>query len=600
MIINDKVWGNIDVEKRYECIVNSKEVSNLKNKKQLGMVLSDKAIHTRFDHSLGVYYLACKLINIIKNRLNKYIEISKCDEDAIKIMALVHDIGHGPFSHLAERLLNESHENNTISLLKNNTDIHNIIINNFGSNVMDKVIYLIELKEKVKNDDANYDKLDIMFIISKLLSGGIDIDRLDYIARDSFYVEGVKQDFSSILDYINLDYADDYLEIVFDEKSEYLIANYLNKRYELYDTLYLNDKKFIIESALDKLITYLDYKISWDSDENNILEYIKEKSSGNDLYIKRLSDIVLNKKIDNNIKYLVFNNKKSYDYFLNKIKNNYHDLDLSKCLFTTSNKLNIYSNKNRIYINKKDMIMDMNECPILNSNLNREKYIVGIDFMLAKYLNDYNKTDLIDKLENEFLPQVEFEKKYMYIDNNLISKTKENMINYLKLGIPIYLSQSDIYYDCDNKLTENKITLRNRIIDDKSIWNIKEKVNDKSSITKRLELTFDKIEDAIKYLEDAKGIDINKLDILYSSTTMRESYFLKYLNSVFEISFDKVILNDNKNKDNIDMIECEFKKGEQIDLYFLNKLIHSNFDNLIDCTNSKSELVTKKIKVLSR
>ena len=55
MIINDKVWGNINIEKRYECIVNSKEVSNLKNKKQLGMVLSNKAIHTRFDHSLGVY-----------------------------------------------------------------------------------------------------------------------------------------------------------------------------------------------------------------------------------------------------------------------------------------------------------------------------------------------------------------------------------------------------------------------------------------------------------------------------------------------------------------------------------------------------------------
>ena len=156
MIINDNVWGNIEVEERYECIVNSTEVKKLKNKKQLGMVLSDKAIHTRFDHSLGVYYLACKLVNTIKSKLSNYIDISK--SDAIKIMALVHDIGHGPFSHLAERLLNESHENNTVSLLKNNTDIHNIIINNFGSNVLDKVIYLIELKEKVKNDDANYDK----------------------------------------------------------------------------------------------------------------------------------------------------------------------------------------------------------------------------------------------------------------------------------------------------------------------------------------------------------------------------------------------------------------------------------------------------------
>lgn len=598
MIINDKVWGNIEVEERYECIVNSTEVKKLKNKKQLGMVLSDKAIHTRFDHSLGVYYLACKLVNTIKSKLSNYIDISKSDEDAIKIMALVHDIGHGPFSHLAERLLNESHENNTVSLLKNNTDIHNIIINNFESNVLDKVIYLIELKEKVKNDDANYDKLDIMFIVSKLLSGGIDIDRLDYLARDSYYVKCCKYDFSNILDYINLEYVDDYLEIVFDEESEYLIANYLNKRYELYDTLYLNDKKSIIESALDKLITSLNYEISWNSDEEKILEYIKERAKDNDLYIKRLSDIVLNKKIDDNIKYLVFDNKKSYDYFLDRIKNKYCDLDLSKYLFTTSNKLNIYSNKNRIYINKKDMIMDMHECPILNSNLQREKYIIAIDFLLLTYLNDYSKIDMIHELENEFLPQVEFEKKYMYINNDLINQTKENMINYLKLNIPIYLSHSDIYYDSDNKLKEKGITLRNRVVNDTDIWNIKEKVNDKSSITKRLELTFDNIDDAIKYLEEVKSINVNKLDILYNSTTLRESYLLQYLNSVFEISFDKVIFDNNKNV--LDMIECELKKGVPTDLYYLNRLIHDNFDNLIDCANSKSEMLTSKIKVRTR
>lgn len=598
MIINDKVWGNIEVEERYECIVNSTEVKKLKNKKQLGMVLSDKAIHTRFDHSLGVYYLACKLVNTIKSKLSNYIDISKSDEDAIKIMALVHDIGHGPFSHLAERLLNESHENNTVSLLKNNTDIHNIIINNFGSNVLDKVIYLIELKEKVKNDDANYDKLDIMFIVSKLLSGGIDIDRLDYLARDSYYVKCCKYDFSNILDYINLEYVDDYLEIVFDEESEYLIANYLNKRYELYDTLYLNDKKSIIESALDKLITSLNYEISWNSDEEKILEYIKERAKDNDLYIKRLSDIVLNKKIDDNIKYLVFDNKKSYDYFLDRIKNKYCDLDLSKYLFTTSNKLNIYSNKNRIYINKKDMIMDMHECPILNSNLQREKYIIAIDFLLLTYLNDYSKIDMIHELENEFLPQVEFEKKYMYINNDLINQTKENMINYLKLNIPIYLSHSDIYYDSDNKLKEKGITLRNRVVNDTDIWNIKEKVNDKSSITKRLELTFDNIDDAIKYLEEVKSINVNKLDILYNSTTLRESYLLQYLNSVFEISFDKVIFDNNKNV--LDMIECELKKGVPTDLYYLNRLIHDNFDNLIDCANSKSEMLTNKVKVKTR
>lgn len=600
LIIKDKIWGNIYVEPNYECIVKSKEVNNLKSKKQLGMVLSNNAIHTRFDHSLGVYYLACKLVEIIKNKLSNYINITKEEEDAIKIMAIVHDIGHGPFSHLAERLLHENHENNTVSLLKGDTDIHNIIVNNFSNNVLNKVIYLIELKEKLKNNDANYDNLDIMFIISKLLSGGIDIDRLDYIARDSYYLLGNKYDYSNILDYINLDYVDDYLEIVFDEEGEYLIANYLNKRYELYDTIYLNEKKFLIENALDKLINYLDYPITWDSNENVILDYIKDKQTENDLYIKRLSDIVINKRLDYNFKYLIFNNKDAYNYFLNKIKIKYSDLNLDKSLFTTSNKLNIYSNKNRIYIKKKDIIIDMKECPILNSNLKREKYMVGVDFMLLTYLNNYSNIDMVNALKNEFLPQLEFERKYTYAENDSINNTKNNMIKYFGLKLPNYVINSDIYYDNNNKLKEKGIILRNRVVNDTNVWNIKEKLTDKSSVTKRTELTFDTLEEAVGYLKEVKDIKMDKLEILYTSTTLREYYILRYLNSLFEISFDKVLLNAFNNEETLNMVECELKKGLPIDLYYFNKLIHSNFSNLVDCSNSKSEILLNKIKKLKK
>ena len=275
MIIKDKIWGNIEIESKYESIVNSKELQKLKTKKQLGMSLCDKSIHTRFDHSIGVYYLACKLINVIKEKFSGYIIINEYEEDAIKIMALTHDIGHGPFSHLAERLLNGSHEDNTVLLLKEKTSIHNEIVNNFGTTVLDKVIYLVELKEKVKNGEKISDTPDIMFIISKLLSGGIDIDRLDYLARDSYYELGCKYDFSDILNHINLDYIDDYLEISFDKNNEYIIANYLNKRYEMYDTIYLNDTKFIIEACLDKLIKKLNYKVTWNSNEEDILDFIK-------------------------------------------------------------------------------------------------------------------------------------------------------------------------------------------------------------------------------------------------------------------------------------------------------------------------------------
>lgn len=594
MVVNDKVWGSIFVPEKYECIVNSRQIQNLKTKKQLGMVLSDKAVHTRFDHSLGVYFLACKLVDTIKVKLSDFVTINEIDEDAIKIMALTHDIGHGPFSHLAERLLNESHENNTVRLLKEDTDIHNIIINNFSKEVLDKVIYLIELKEKIKNNSYIDNNVDIMFIVSKLLSGGIDIDRLDYIARDSYHVLGTVCDYSDILNYINLDYLNDYLEIVFDKEGEYLIANYLNKRYELYDTVYLNDKKFVVETCLDKLIKTINYPIAWHSDENEILSVFKNYTNCGNLYIQRLVDIVLNKNVDDDIKYLVFENKKEYDYFLERLTTKYVSLNLDNCLFTTSNKLNIYSNKNKIYVKKDNIIMEMNECPILNSNLQREKYIIGIDFRLLSYLeldaSYFEKESEVNKLKKEFSSKIELEKKYLYKNSSCTEEVKDEIIKCLQLKVPSYVTNMDVYYDCDSKLKAKGMTLRNRVTENKDVWNIKEKLDDKSSVTKRTEYVFDNLDEVLTYLKNVKNIDMDSLNVVYSSITNRCAYKLDFKNSTFELAFDHVVLDSNSNQISFDMIECELKKGYPIDLYYLNNIMHS-FSSLIDCSKSKNEMV---------
>lgn len=183
--------------------------------------------------------MVCKLIDICKKRFCDKIVITEEEEKAFKVMALIHDIGHGCFSHVSERYLKGTHEERTVNLLEDDaSEIHNVLISPpFGPRVLEKVIELIQMKKKicskVEIDDIN----NLMLIIGKLLSGGIDVDRIDYIRRDSINVLGQDADFSDILEAIDLEFIDDSLEVVFSEEAEYSIANFFNKRFELYDTV---------------------------------------------------------------------------------------------------------------------------------------------------------------------------------------------------------------------------------------------------------------------------------------------------------------------------------------------------------------------------
>jgi len=606
MIVKDEVWGDILIEDKYLPIVESREFDRLKNKKQLGIHPNDKAKHTRFYHSVGVYFLACKLVGILKYKLSDYIIITKEDEEAIKIMALCHDIGHGPFSHLAERCLSGTHEENTVKILMNETsEVHKAITENFGEYVLDKVINLIQLKERIKNEDTTKEATpDLIFIISKLLSGGIDIDRLDYIARDSHNVVGKKYDFSELLNYIDLDYINDYLEITFGSEAEYLIANYLNKRFELYDKIYLDEQKFIVEQIFDKYIKKSNYPLTWETEEVDILKDMKNNLADADFITKRYTNIILNRQIDKNIKCKTFQNESQFSFFLNKLYTDYPFLrEFNEAVVTTSSKTNIYSSKNRIYINSNGLIKDINECPILNSNLVKEKHIFAIDFVLLKYLlekNNYKEVDnILDDINNIYNSEIEEEKKYTFTSDNQdeIEEDIKVLKDTLNLENKKDIVNEDDYYDNENGLLgEMRITVRNRKTSDKDVWNIKIPIIDKSSITKRTEKGLNSEEEVLEYLNSVVNIKIDHLLQTLHLTTNRETYVLNYKNSCFEVSFDKTLaINESGQTVVNDMIECELKSGKAVDIYFLNFFMNQ-FPFLVNCSESKKEIAIECLK----
>lgn len=603
MIVKD-IWGTFEVENEYLEIIKSKEFSALKNRSQLGLNCNPNAIHNRYQHSLGVYYLACKLIDICKKKFSGILNITKEDEQAIKCMALVHDIGHGAFSHVSESFLEGTHEERTVSLLTDpNSEIHQAIISTFGSNVLNKVIDLIEMKNK---KEVFNDSIDLMFIMRKLLTGGIDIDRIDYIYRDSKYLLGKGYDFSSILEAIDLEYIDDGLEIVFDGSAEYNIANFFNKRFELYDTGYLSNNTRVLERVFGRLIHNTGIKLSWDTSEVKLKNYFEELSQYSDCpeTIKRDAKLLLNKSLDDNFIYKEINNGNTYNLFKERLITTIPELQsVPNSILESFCSVNVYSEKNKVYIRKDGVILDLSQCSkILNSELKKEKYIIAIDFLsLIRELERQNMPKakigkIISKIKEMMGDEIEQEKKFTF--NSLSTDPKadfEKIKAFLNLGNGDFFRNNDVYYDENGLLDANKINVRYRNVQSGGVWTAKRPLIDQSSICKRNEKNFPNMETVIEFLQKEWNIGISLLEEQVTLDTHRTKYSLSCFGGTFELAFDETI----PEKDEISyspsyMIEVELKKGRSVGLYFITKTL-LQFPFIEECNLSKKEIALKTI-----
>lgn len=383
------IWGKIELDKNFELIVNSKEFKDIKDKTQLGLNSNPNATHTRYQHSFGVYALVCKLIDICKKKFSDRIVITEEEEKAFKVMALIHDIGHGCFSHVSERYLEGTHEERTVDLLEDSSsEIHNILIKSpFGPRILEKVIELIQMKKKICSKEEVADVNNLMLIIGKLLSGGIDVDRIDYIRRDSINVLGQDADFSDILEAIDLEFIDDSLEVVFDEEAEYSIANFFNKRFELYDTVYCSAPTRILERIFDTLLKLTGFRLDWNTTEIEMKNFFRECSKSRNPLTRRYAELLSARSIDSGVIFKEVDNESTFDFTVRKIKNAIPDLaNYEDCFFLDSVLMDIYNKKNKVFIRKGGLIQELSDCSkILNANLRKEKHIFAVDVVTLEY-----------------------------------------------------------------------------------------------------------------------------------------------------------------------------------------------------------------------
>ena len=228
-IINDPVHGFISIPRGllYD-IVRHPLLQRLQRIRQLGLsaVVYPGAQHTRFQHSLGTYHLASQAIDHLTARGHF---IFDSEAEAVKAAALMHDIGHGPFSHVLEHTLIHglSHEEISIMLMER--------INREMSGQLSLAI-------RIFRDD--YPK----HFLHQLVSGQVDMDRLDYLRRDSFYT-GVSEGVVGTARIIEmLDVLDDRL--VIEAKGIYSIEQLLTARRLMYWQVYLHKTSVAFERML--------------------------------------------------------------------------------------------------------------------------------------------------------------------------------------------------------------------------------------------------------------------------------------------------------------------------------------------------------------
>ncbi|MBP2070714.1 HD domain-containing protein [Thermoanaerobacterium butyriciformans] len=256
-------------------LINSKEFQRLKQVKQLGTseVTYYGANHTRFSHSIGTMYLMDKALAQLKNVIN-------IDEETRKIglaAALLHDIGHGPFSHVFEKVMSTNHEQWTIDIILGDTEV-NRILRAVNIDFPQKVAEVIKKEYEHK-------------FVSYLLSSQLDVDRMDYLLRDSYYV-GVKYGLFDVDMIIkSMLVCDD--NIVIDYKGLYAVEQYVLARHYMYWQVYYHKTTRGYELLLQNILkrakylyeqNLLDIKIDllipvFKNEKINVEEYIQLNDS---------------------------------------------------------------------------------------------------------------------------------------------------------------------------------------------------------------------------------------------------------------------------------------------------------------------------------
>lgn len=370
--IKDSVHNYIKIEKKIiQEIVDCKELQRLRYINQLGIthLVFPDATHTRFSHSLGAYEISRKII-----AESKYFKDRTYEKMLFMITALVHDIGHGPISHHFEQVFTWfDHEKMGTQIIRNSqTEIHNILLK-YDPNLISDVCDLINKKSKYNS-------------IQQLISSDVDVDRMDYLLRDSQHTSHTlgAYDLSRLINGMIITQEN----VVFKLNTLNVLEDFLLGRFHMYNQIYVHKKSLI----LDNLMTlYLNKKVEYQliNEKSNLYKFLKTKKTH---YFLNLNDYSIYEELMNESSHRLKHLAEAIYYrkdseYINKVP---IDKQYSKgnLIYDPSDIKPKAIYKNGILIKKGNEILDLEEISEIISLIKQAKISIKGEFKYYVTINN--------------------------------------------------------------------------------------------------------------------------------------------------------------------------------------------------------------------
>lgn len=307
-ILNDPIYGFISIPNPFIYdLIQHPYFQRLRRISQMGLsyLVYPGAHHTRFHHALGCMHIMQKAIEVLRF---KGVSISEEEENALLVAILLHDIGHGPFSHAMEHSIVEDVNHEAISLL---------FMNNLNEEFDGKLSLAIQIFK------GDYQRKFML----QLISSQLDMDRMDYLKRDSFYSGVAEGNISSDRLIQMMTVVND--QLVIEEKGIYSVEKFLMARRLMYWQVYFHKTSLVAELILTKVLKrakeltqkgmvlncseplqyFMNNKIDLDSFDSNtldkfanlddfdIISALKAWVNNDDFILSNLSKMIINRDL---------------------------------------------------------------------------------------------------------------------------------------------------------------------------------------------------------------------------------------------------------------------------------------------------------------
>jgi len=529
-IIRDVVHGDIYIEPEYLAIIDTKEFQRLRRIKQLSVanLVFPGAEHTRFAHCIGTFHIMKQIINHFEPIFKKcdLENIKEKEKQAALVAALLHDVGHGPYSHAFEEVLssqgckNISHEKMSVDIIMSEeTEVHRALVENFGTEFPQLVSNIISKKSEVKQNEFEQttNNPDLQFVLSSLISSQLDADRMDYLLRDSWYT-GAKYgtiDLARTIKSMSLAINPLTKQFCVCVLERYMvdIENCLLGRYQMHKEVYFHSFKCEMEQVIKKILyraklLYLNNELE---NIDIIPDALKKMFSGQNFSIEEycsLDDAILHSMFcswmnckDIELRYLcnTLINRDKYSKIRLKTKADVEklkaelsslikrygyevDIENESFILSLSDELKMYkSGKENIFIQDGfGNLNDINQVSkVLNFAPGEEKNYIFINYELIE--EKYKNANLLNAVRrlvdrHKSRNQIEREAKYTVNSSEVWEKIKDaiSSMNGYMLESAGTNEQIDTYYDTKEQiLRSSDMTLRIRTIDEKKYCTLK-------------------------------------------------------------------------------------------------------------------------------